>query len=653
MREAYYQFFVNRNYIVKERYEGFVRSHRSLHGIKKIIPWSYLLGLNLKYNLLHCAEHRPSKVGEESNTGFTLSVEETLTLLEDYDVISFDVFDTLLTRPTSSPQDVFYFVGESLGIPDFRRLRIEAEALARKKKRESGQSSEVELADIYRILARHLAISAEEGMTREIQTETSLCMGNPFLQAVWRGLLTKGKTIVITTDMYLPRRVIEDLLEGCGYQGYAKIYLSCEHGCGKYDGGLYARLQADYPNQACIHIGDNLHSDIHMAKARGIATLHYPNLHTLGLSYRPQHISPIVGSVYRGILDWQMYWNPKVSSGFAYGYTYGGLLLLGFCDWIHEQAKDHEGVLFLSRDGYIVKKLYDTLYPEDTTEYIHWSRAAAAKLCVGLYPHDYVRRFLTQKVTLGMTIGEIFRAMELDAMEIPFPREEVFSAKWLEEITDFVYDRLEEIQLHYSKGLARAEQYFTEKIGKAKRLCTVDCGWAGSGNILLEAFLQRHVQCDVTLTGLLCGTNARKQLDSDFSETYLQTERLRAYCYSSADNRLAYETHFSAKKHNVFFELLFGAPEPSFLGFSEKGLSYDSVAENKEIVEEIHKGELAFVEQYLRICKAFPYLRRISGSDAYAPFLTMIEDGKGYPLSIFQDCLFDEGVNGQKKHIHS
>lgn len=63
---------------------------------------------------------------------------------ESYDVVAFDVFDTLLFRDTGSPSDLFVLM-EQIGLAPqgFARKRREAEAMART----AGQ--EVTLAEIY------------------------------------------------------------------------------------------------------------------------------------------------------------------------------------------------------------------------------------------------------------------------------------------------------------------------------------------------------------------------------------------------------------------------------------------------------------------------------------------------------------------------
>lgn len=55
---------------------------------------------------------------------------------------------------------------------------------------------------------------------------------------------------------------------------------------------------------------------------------------------------------------------------FEYGYAYAGFYVLGYCVWIHERvkAKGIEKLLFLSRDGDILQKVYQKLYPQEKTE---------------------------------------------------------------------------------------------------------------------------------------------------------------------------------------------------------------------------------------------------------------------------------------------
>lgn len=646
-----YHLFVNRNYTVKKRYEQFVLTHRKLHRFR-IPSLFYLIWLNFCFRILHLPDRKRVRLKNESGTGNSRTAQEIAEILCKSDVVSFDMFDTLILRPLDSPPDVFYIVGEKLDIPDFRNIRQQAEVEARRRHMQQYGNAEVSLSHIYTILAEWLHIS-ETSAEIEIRTEQELCLPNPFMSDVWNRVLAAGKTIVVTTDMYLPEYALEAMLQKCGFSGYDTIFLSNVYGYGKYNGKLYENVKAAYPEKQITHIGDNPHADAELAEKAGIHSVLYPNVQEHGRPFRPDRMSFLIGSAYRGLVNRRMYCMESCSPAFEFGYKYGGLLLLGFCGFIHEQALQHHAdkILFFSRDGYIVRKLYQKLYPEERTEYVYWSRAAAAKLCVKLYPQDYFRRFLDQKVNRDIPLSEILKAMDLSDLQVSFPTDVPLTDMNLAAVKAELNSKLDTIDTMYSGMYAYANQYFTKMLKECHSAVTVDCGWAGSGHILLDAYLNRKAGLSVNMTGLLAGSNACHQYDSDFSETYFRTGKLISYCFSAEHNRECYETHFPAAKHNIYFELLFGAAQPSFTGFTESGPAFDTESENKTFTEEVHAGELAFADDYLKAFAQYPYMKRISGSDAYAPFLAAISGRKAYLTSVFQNCVFDETVSGRKEKV--
>ena len=130
----------------------------------------YLFWLNLIYHVFRYkklnvlekypyyeAKHLYSK-GSESSLSKRESPEMLARRLEQYDVVSFDVFDTLILRPFSEPADLFYILGEELGYMDFRRIRIEMELRAREEKYEKENHYEVNLSEIYDLFSREAGI---------------------------------------------------------------------------------------------------------------------------------------------------------------------------------------------------------------------------------------------------------------------------------------------------------------------------------------------------------------------------------------------------------------------------------------------------------------------------------------------------------------
>lgn len=201
------------------------------------------------------------------------------------DLLSLDVFDTLLLRRVETPAAVFDEVGRraaaagligcGLVPPLFRLARQEAERRARQVSGRGG--GEVTLTEIY----HHAALGDPEALAAlELAVEADTLFANPLLLDTLRQLAGRNCPVVLLSDMYLPSDTLRDLLRGAGvgdwlYQG---LYVSCMEGCSKHEGGLFHRLLADHPHLRpahILHIGDDAIGDVAMARAAGLQALHY------------------------------------------------------------------------------------------------------------------------------------------------------------------------------------------------------------------------------------------------------------------------------------------------------------------------------------------------------------------------------------------
>ena len=103
MKSTIYNFLVNRKPGIKERYHSY---HDGTTGARKILSWLYLLWLNFAYYILQfkwLGNYKPSSLYESKKLSIGIpesqlmkhpSIEELLSELMKYDVISFDIFDT-------------------------------------------------------------------------------------------------------------------------------------------------------------------------------------------------------------------------------------------------------------------------------------------------------------------------------------------------------------------------------------------------------------------------------------------------------------------------------------------------------------------------------------------------------------------------------
>ena len=78
------------------------------------------------------------------------SLDKLIKHCEKYDVISFDIFDTALTRVVDSPEKVFHIIGKTIGDNLFVSNRIRAQKIAEEK---YGKTANLE--NIYQEMASH------------------------------------------------------------------------------------------------------------------------------------------------------------------------------------------------------------------------------------------------------------------------------------------------------------------------------------------------------------------------------------------------------------------------------------------------------------------------------------------------------------------
>lgn len=210
---------------------------------------------------------------------------------EDIDVVSFDIFDTLLLRPFSDPADIFRLMQKDFEAltgdsRPFLTLRKQAESQARSL---SGRREDVTLQEIYRCMAQHCTISEEIGqqlMALEIFCELRWIQPRPSGAALLDYAKACGKRIVLISDMYLPAQTVEAMLRQCGLTGWERIFISGEVGLVKTSGHLfqYAAQTLKTSPKKMLHIGDSPLSDGESAQWTGLAACVHPRpmkrLHT-------------------------------------------------------------------------------------------------------------------------------------------------------------------------------------------------------------------------------------------------------------------------------------------------------------------------------------------------------------------------------------
>lgn len=143
---------------------------------------------------------------------------------------------------------------------------------------------------------------------------------------------------------------------------------------------------------------------------------------------------------------------------------------------------------------------------------------------------------------------------------------------------------------------------------------------------MLDYAVNQLWELDCRITGLLAGTNTAAMPDADAAEPQLFGGQLVSYLYSSRENRDLWRFHDPAQGHNLYWELLLGAPEGSLKGFYLKPdggveIRLKDAPAGTDRIREIHRGVLDFVRLFAETEKRLGLTIPISGRDAYAPML--------------------------------
>lgn len=196
-------------------------------------------------------------------------------ILNHYEYISFDIFDTLIERDVNRTSDIFMLVGKKvLGeekAEEFRELRKRAECNAR----EENQSSEITLEHIYKKMNGIYNQSVIESLkNEEIKTELEHCYIKDNMASFYATCI-KHKKVLIVSDMYLSADVIHKMLEKCNVKGYESLFVSSEYGVNKISGKLFNIVmdQKKIHASQMIHIGDSIKADFLGARKVGIKSI--------------------------------------------------------------------------------------------------------------------------------------------------------------------------------------------------------------------------------------------------------------------------------------------------------------------------------------------------------------------------------------------
>lgn len=446
----------------------------------------------------------------EYSEGMELTSDEIIAIMSEptIKVVSFDIFDTLLVRPSIEPKDIFYLlqkpVFEKYGL-DFVNLRLNAE--------DELNNEFATIEEIWSSIATRNKISlftAQQLMKMELSLEKDLLKARFDVKQIYDAALQQGKRVVATSDMYIPKDILREILDHNGYENIQDIYVSCEQKARKSTGELFDLMLEHEKKQAfeVMHIGDNFETDYKKALKKGICAIYYPSVWNVILGENT--------AWKQKIKDIHFYKDPFVrlllSFSFLYKYNtfraeadnnryYSSIedmtvLLLApimvqiALDMLNSPAiqKNYDTIYFAARDGYLPQKIYDILSTGKKhipSKYIYVSRRALSYVTYKDF-FDYFSNctwesyyeYPLEKFVM-IYFGDQKKAKEvLDLLSE--------SQRKLDLVTNPIgcLEALRSaaviLNTYFSQQKQLSQEYYYQQIGKTKRILVFDLGYSGS-----------------------------------------------------------------------------------------------------------------------------------------------------------------------------
>lgn len=543
-----------------------------------------------------------------------MNYKKIFKILQLYDYISFDIFDTLIKRDVVEPKDVFTIVEKKLynmnmDICGYKEKRMKAEKIAREK----AETEEITLSIIYDFFERENSKYSKSiiSLLKEIEEKTEIEVSNINLnmKPVLEYCVKHNKKIILISDMYLEKDTIAKILAKnniCEGREYLKLFVSSEIGCTKRSGKLYdtALKYLNISAKNLLHIGDSLRSDYLMPIKKGIKSYHIPTVID-NTNYGYLKSEGTNKKYYELWLDTFISNRIlKINNDYErFGYECVGPLLYDFSIWLHSNFKknNYKNLNFLSREGLLLQKAFKIIYPEEETRYLCVSRKSiiGAILCKAdsleerlkmiKVPHAFDRKVVTD--LLGLQPEECKSCVNMKDNRMYYSIDEVIQDK---EFFGFLKSADSDIIIESEKQMELLERYlkFNEEF---EDVCIVDIGWNGTMQYYLGKLLE-YTNQNKKIQGYYVGVS--KVSKNKYLDLYNY-----GYLFEKEPNDLKIDEN-KLFSFCGLFESIFTANHGSVKGYYEKNnevqpIFYDyEYEDNYKIISKIQKGALNFIEEY-------------------------------------------------------
>lgn len=560
----------------------------------------------------------------------------------DIEIVSFDMFDTLVTRPFLVPSDMFLLLNDlfikifnPIKAIDFSQIRKKCEAELRNINYQKG-ILEVTLDGIYNHISAKYNLDSKKLeiiKDKEKQMELYFCNKRNSGYELYTLARYLNKKVILTSDIYLPKDLIESILEKNEYK-FDELYISSDLLKTKSSGSLFEYIIQKEKTNKILHIGDNFESDYKKPKEFNIQSMkltkasdvmmgysdrnvrHCGNLYKHFVSFNQDHIpyEEITGvrcSI--GMISNKYFDNPfrpynsySDFNGDPYfiGYYALGMQMISMCKWLFEDAQKNniDSISFMARDGYLpyeAAKIYTKSigkYDDIKLNYTYVSRKALMPLLLkeksGI---SLIETYLNVNV---LTPKELMNQFE-KVINITKENEEKIAKQFnldkkFNSIDEFnscmslIYDVCFDSD-KYNKYYKLCKKYFDQEF--YKNCSTFDIGYSGKPEAIISSIIEKPIRTYFIHANNSSAFNNLRNCNSDLCTFY----------------------EYKPTLTGTIRELFISYMGPSCVGYKDENGIVKPILKatdeynyyNKQMIELIQQGALDFVKDFCNFFKEY------------------------------------------------
>lgn len=487
------------------------------------------------------------------------------------ELVTFDFFDTLITRTVGQPTHVFAEVERRLTVAHgerwhgYTRQRVIAEQNARRIALEDDRYRDVTHDEILRELTILMSLSETEIMlarNEECATEIALVKPISFGCEMLAEARARGLRVLIVSDNYMPASHLAAMAHAAGITDIdeSHILVSCEHGGLKHNGRLWREVleHTGVPAKKILHVGDDRHADVTQPSRLGIATYRDPRMRASHRFLENTHPSVLPLSKMEAWLRDEMYdtgWDtPRALGAGAFALVVAAQIADVQQVLAHREVR---GVYFAARDGWLAHQVWQkTLADTEPTpaHYLAFSRSVFGRASITDVDESVALRFIDQHERLTpRQLGERFGC-------------EIVGSRGMDTLCDA--DELRRLLIAHERAVVEASRHLRQRvigylhttgITSPGHHVVVDVGWTGATVADLADIVREASNGTATIEGRFLGL---------YWDATVHRTRVAMNGYAM-DDLGATDDNLRLLGTIRFFETLMTAPHGSVVDFAD------------------------------------------------------------------------------------